>query len=257
MAWFFKKKKKVNLKIEDRISNLKKSVVPKHVAIIMDGNGRWAKEKMLPRIVGHKQGMDQIRVVTQTAHKVGIKELTIYAFSTENWKRSQEEVSYLMKLPIEFFDNLLPELMDGNVKLSTIGEDENVPQATLDAINRGKEATKNNTGLILNVAFNYGSRAEIMKAVNEIASDAKAGKIHAHVTEEQFSNYLMTSHLSDPDLLIRTSGEQRLSNFLLWQLAYTEFYFSDVLWPDFGEEEFLDAVESFQKRQRRYGGREE
>jgi undecaprenyl diphosphate synthase len=256
MLWF--KKKKNNLSqdsLENREIEIKKHEIPKHVAIIMDGNGRWAKNKMLPRIAGHKEGMENIRVITRLANRLGLSTLTLYAFSTENWKRSKEEVSYLMRLPEEFLEQFLPELMELNIRILSIGEIDLVPDSTQKAIKNAAEATKNNSGLILNFAFNYGSRAEMVMAVNQLIEDTKNGKIVGPITEEIFSKALFTSELEDPDLLIRTSGEIRLSNFLLWQLAYTEFYFTDTLWPDFLEGDFLKAIEVFQCRERRLGGR--
>lgn len=256
MFWFKKKKTYLSQQsLEVRFNEAKKSVLPKHVAIIMDGNGRWAKKKMLPRIAGHKEGMENIRIITRFANRLGIKVLTLYAFSTENWKRSKEEVNYLMKLPEEFLEQFLPELMELDIRVVSIGEIGQVPDSTQRAIQNAAETTKNNTGLILNFAFNYGSRAEMMIAVNQLVEDAKNGKLDTPVTEEMFSKKLFTSELNDPDLLIRTSGELRLSNFLLWQLAYTEFYFTETLWPDFREGDFLKAIEDFQGRERRLGGR--
>jgi len=257
MLWFSKKKQFSDGSIEERVDSVKQRELPSHVAIIMDGNGRWAKERLLPRIAGHKEGMENVRTITRFANHLGIDVLTLYAFSTENWKRSKEEVSYLMKLPEEFLDKFLPELMEQNVKVMTIGEVTSVPDSTLNAIREASEKTKENTGLVLNFAFNYGSRAEMLLAVNQIVADAKEGLIDEPIDEQLFERYLMTSDLADPDLLIRTSGELRLSNFMLWQLAYTEFYFTDMLWPDFTEDEFLTAVETFQARSRRFGGREE
>lgn len=241
--------------LRDRIEQIKKLTIPEHVAIIMDGNGRWAKKRALPRIAGHHEGMKVVRKTTKLANVLGIKTLTLYAFSTENWKRPKNEVEYLMRLPEEFLGTFLPELIEENVQVQMMGYKEELPVHTLKAIERAIEDTKNNDGLILNFALNYGSRAEIIDAVKQVLNDCKNGILGENeLNENVFSSYLMTSKMSDPDLLIRTSGEIRLSNFMLWQLAYTEFWFTEVLWPDFNEEHLLDAVEAFQNRQRRFGG---
>lgn len=228
---------------------------PHHVAIIMDGNGRWAKNKGLPRHEGHKEGMKVVRKVALEARKHQIKTLTLYAFSTENWQRPQCEVDYLMDLPSEFLQTYLSELIENNIKIDTIGETADLPMRTKKAISYAKDKTKENDGLLLNFALNYGSRIEIMQAIKQVMTDVKDAKISIDKIDEQtFSNYLYTNGLSDPDLLIRTSGEQRLSNFLLWQLAYTEFWFTDVLWPDFNEHLFQQALFDYTKRKRRFGG---
>jgi len=238
-----------------RGEKVKADEVPRHVAIIMDGNGRWAKKRHLPRVAGHHEGMKTIRKITRVANELGIKVLTLYAFSTENWKRPKAEVDYLMKLPEEFLSTYLPELKEQNVKVQMMGHKEQIPLHTQRAINKAIRETEGNNGLILNFALNYGSRDEIMRAVKNILNDVKNGIMDENeLTEEVFHRYLMTNGLQDPDLLIRTSGEIRLSNFMLWQLAYTEFVFTDVLWPDFNEEHFLDAIEEYQKRSRRFGG---
>jgi undecaprenyl diphosphate synthase len=229
--------------------------MPTHVAIIMDGNGRWAKKRALPRMAGHYEGMQVVRKITRFANEIGIKVLTLYAFSTENWKRPKAEVDYLMKLPEEFLGTFLPELVQENVQVRVMGNKEQLPAHTFRAVEKAIEETKNNTGLILNFALNYGSRAEITNAVRNIVQDIQSGKVDMHEINEQFfASYLMTNDLPDPDLLIRTSGEIRLSNFMLWQLAYTEFWFTDVLWPDFTEQHFLQAIYEFQQRGRRFGG---
>jgi undecaprenyl diphosphate synthase len=241
--------------LREKIEELKKMPIPNHVAIIMDGNGRWAKKRALPRIAGHHEGMKVVRKITKTASHLGIKTLTLYAFSTENWKRPKNEVEYIMKLPDEFLGTFLPELIEENVQVKMMGYKDQLPVHTLHAIEKAMEETKNNTGLVLNFALNYGGRAEIIDAVKKVLIDCKSGILSENeVDEETFESYLMTSNISDPDLLIRTSGEIRLSNFMLWQLAYTEFWFTDVLWPDFSEEHLLEAIEVFQNRQRRFGG---
>lgn len=247
-------KKDASSDLADRIHHIKKFEVPQHIAIIMDGNGRWAKKRALPRIAGHHEGMKVVRKITRVANRLGVKVLTVYAFSTENWKRPKAEVDYLMKLPEEFLGSFLPELIQENVRVEMIGDFTSIPAHTQRAIQRAIDETKDNDGLILNFALNYGSRAEILNAVNACLKDAETGKLKGMITEEGFSNYLMTSALPEPDLLIRTSGEIRLSNFMLWQLAYTELWFTDVLWPDFNEDHLLEAIEVYQKRTRRYGG---
>ncbi len=242
---------------EDRIKkeDVLKGEMPEHIAIIMDGNGRWAKKRALPRIAGHHEGMKVVRKVTKQANDLGVKVLTLYAFSTENWKRPKTEVDYIMKLPEEFLNTYLPELIEENVQVRIIGDKHKLPPHTLRAVNKAIKDTDNNTGLILNFALNYGSRAEIVTAVQQIVQDIKDGSINENELDESvFSNYLMTQSLKDPDLLIRTSGEIRLSNFMLWQLAYSEFWFTDILWPDFNEQNLLQAIHTYQQRGRRFGG---
>lgn len=251
----FRQKKSEPEAFYERIQKLKSREIPEHVAIIMDGNGRWAKKRSLPRVAGHHEGMKVIRKIAIFASDLGIKTLTLYAFSTENWKRPKSEVDYLMKLPEEFLDVYLPELIEKNVQVHMIGERDKIPPHTLRAVNHAIEQTKHNDGLLLNFALNYGSRSEILLAIRKIISEIKEGKLNEEdLNEELLSSYLMTKNLKDPDLLIRTSGEIRLSNFMLWQMAYTEFWFTDCLWPDFNEEYFLEAIEQYQKRSRRYGG---
>lgn len=241
--------------LRDRMLKIQELQVPSHVAIIMDGNGRWAKKRALPRIAGHHEGMKVVRKITKLANELGIKTLTLYAFSTENWKRPKMEVDFLMKLPEEFLGTFLPELVEENVQVRMMGYKEMLPTHTRNAIEKAMEDTKDNSGLVLNFALNYGSRAEIIEGVKQVLKDCNSGIIREEdVNEDMFSKYLMTKDLSDPDLLIRTSGEIRLSNFMLWQLAYTEFWFTDVLWPDFNEEHLIEAIEVFQNRQRRFGG---
>ncbi|CAH0346158.1 isoprenyl transferase [Bacillus sp. CECT 9360] len=240
--------------VTNRMKYVEDSEVPRHIAIIMDGNGRWAKKRALPRVAGHHEGMKVVRKITRLANELGVGTLTVYAFSTENWKRPKSEVEYLMKLPQEFLGTFLPELVAENVQVKMIGDRTALPDHTRKAVDKAMEDTKANDGMILNFALNYGSRAEIITAVNKVVSDTKNGIIGENITEELFSNYLMTSQIADPDLLIRTSGEMRLSNFMLWQVAYSEFWFTDVLWPDFSEEHLLEAIEAYQNRSRRYGG---
>ncbi len=232
--------------------------IPEHVAIIMDGNGRWAQEKGLDRSAGHAQGVEAIRRVTISANSLGIKVLTLYAFSTENWKRPFKEVQYLMGLPSQFFDRFVPELMEENVRVVVTGFEQKIPDFTKRSILKAVEKTKKNTGMILNFAFNYGGRAEIVEATKTIAQEVLAGNLHTNqIDEELFSTFLLTAQLreyQDVDFLIRSSGEERLSNFLLWQNAYSEFYFTDALWPDFDAELFQKAIVEYQARNRRYGG---
>jgi undecaprenyl diphosphate synthase len=239
---------------EELLESIKSAPLPEHVAIITDGNGRWAKKRGLPRTAGHAQGMKRVRETIRTADALGIKVLTFYSFSTENWKRPQDEVEYLMKLPIEFLKTDLNELIERNVKVQMLGEKSKTPSATQQALLAFEEKTKDNTGLILNFAINYGSRDEILQAVHRIIDDVQNGHIDKEqVNEQLMSQYLLTKGLPDPDLVIRTSGEIRVSNFLLWQLAYSELLFTDVLWPDFTDEIFYEAIEDFQRRSRRFG----
>lgn len=245
---FFNKRKSLNRELSH--DNL-----PKHVAIIMDGNGRWAKKRGLPRAAGHKEGMKTIKKIVSKAVELKIETLTLYAFSTENWKRPKPEVEYIMKLPSQFINTYLPELIENNVQVQIIGDMSKLPSHTQDAIQESIHKTASNNGLILNFALNYGSRTEIVDAVKKIAEDVKEDRLQIdEITEEIIDQRLYTHHLKDPDLLIRTSGEIRLSNFLLWQNAYTELYFTDVLWPDFDEMEFEKSLLDFQNRKRRYGG---
>ena len=229
--------------------------IPDHVAIIMDGNGRWAEKRGLPRIAGHKEGVKAVMNVVRAANHAHVKVLTLYAFSTENWNRPKPEIDFLMKLPKEFLHIYLPELMENNVKIDTIGDFAALPAHTQKAVKYAKDKTKDNDGLLLNFALNYGSRYEIMQAIKQIMDDVDCNKVSVDAIDEDiFSEYLYTNGLSDPDLLIRTSGEKRLSNFLLWQLAYSEFWFTDVLWPDMDEKVFNEALKDYQNRKRRYGG---
>ena len=237
------------------MSQSKKSL--NHLAIIMDGNGRWAKKRHLPRFVGHRHGMDNIRNIALAANEMGIKVLTLYAFSTENWARPTDEVNYLMRLPIDFFDKFMPELMENNVRVNIMGFLDELPEKTYLVTQKAMSETANNTGMILNFAFNYGSRREITAGVQEITRQVKAGKINpSDIDEKMVSDHLLTHSLTpydDPDLLIRTSGEERLSNFLLWQMAYTEFSFSNKLWPDFDKNDLENLVKDYYGRNRRFG----
>ncbi|TAI51683.1 isoprenyl transferase [Bacillus paralicheniformis] len=235
--------------------NILKGEIPEHIAIIMDGNGRWAKKRAMPRIAGHHEGMKVVRQTTKLANELGVKALTLYAFSTENWKRPKFEVDFLMKLPEEFLGTYLPELVEENVRVRLTGDREGLPPHTIRAVEKAIRDTESNDGLILNFALNYGGRAEIVRAAKRIAEEAKKGTLNTEeIDEKLFSDYLMTEALQDPDLLIRTSGEIRLSNFMLWQLAYSEFLFTDVLWPDFKDVHLLQAIGEYQRRGRRFGG---
>ena len=229
--------------------------LPKHVAIIMDGNGRWAKKHKLSVSKGHRQGTETLREIIRHTDDLGIGALSLYAFSTENWKRSVEEVTGIMNLFRRFLESSVEKSNRNNMRVRVIGERSKLAPDIIKAINNLEEATKNNTGLQFTVAINYGGRDEITRAMKRIAEDAKAGKITTdEITEDMISGYLDTSELPDPDLLIRTSGEERTSNFLPWQLAYSEFYFTDTLWPDFNRQTFIEAIRHYTKRDRRYGG---
>ena len=230
--------------------NLEK--VPTHIAIIMYGNGRWAKSRFLPRAAGHKAGVEAIREVIKESQRLGVKHLTLYAFSTENWKRPEDEVSYLCKLPGLFFNKFINELMEKNIRVTFAGELEKFPQATQDVINRAVNMTKDNTGLELCLAINYGSRREMLLGMKKYADEVAQGKRENDLTEEEFSRYLFVPE--DIDLMIRTSGELRISNYLLWQLAYAELIFTPVAWPDFDEKALKDCLDEFASRDRRFGG---
>ncbi|WP_257350015.1 isoprenyl transferase [Pseudalkalibacillus decolorationis] len=245
---------KSNKETKDSIE-LDRSRVPNHIAIIMDGNGRWAKKRGLPRIAGHREGMKVVRKVVKHANELGVHALTLYAFSTENWKRPKPEVEFIMKLPEQFLLTYLPELIKENVQVRTIGQREGIPAYTQKAVNEAIERTKHNSGLVLNFALNYGSRYEITEAVRQLSKDVEKGTIRAEdVNEKLIGSYMMTNDIGDPELLIRTSGEIRLSNFMLWQLAYTELWFTDVYWPDFSKETLEEAILEYQRRGRRFGG---
>lgn len=235
--------------------------IPAHVAIIMDGNGRWAKKKGLPRLAGHNAGMLAMKEIVKASSVLGVKYLTVYAFSTENWKRSKEEVGGIFKLLVKYVDSELSELHENNVKVKVLGDYSVIPKIAVDRLEKSLETTANNTGLQFNIALNYGSRAEIVRAVNRICEDIRKGALdeETEMTEELISRYLYTGdengNIPDPDLIIRTSGEERLSNFMLWQSAYSEFAFTDVFWPDFTPAEYERLIEAYQNRDRRFGGR--
>jgi undecaprenyl diphosphate synthase len=228
--------------------------IPTHIAVIMDGNGRWAKKRGLPRIAGHNEGVESVRDTVEVCGQLGVKYLTLYAFSTENWKRPKDEVSLLMRLLMRALRDETDKLHRNNVKVHAIGEISSLPHEVQDELIDAIEKTKNNTGLNLYLALSYSGRWDITHAVKKMVSDAKAGRISEdRVDESLISQYLSTQNAPDPDLLIRTSGEFRISNFLLWQLAYTEIYISPLYWPDFRREEIYRAIRDFQKRERRFG----
>ena len=228
--------------------------LPQHIAIIMDGNGRWAQKHALGRIVGHQKGAEAVRSTVTTCREIGIKYLTLYAFSVENWIRPAQEVEALMSLLQTYLRTELKEMLDQGICLTTIGNIEALKGPIKETLLEAMEMTAHNKGMVLNLALSYGGRDEIIMAVKGLIRDIGNGKIKdENVTKALFSSYLYTAGLPDPDLLIRTSGEYRLSNFLLWQMAYTEFYFTDVLWPDFGRDDLLEAIVSYQRRERRYG----
>ena len=230
-------------------------VIPRHVALILDGNGRWAKKRGLPRTAGHKQGCVTVERTVEDAARLGIKYLTVYGFSTENWKRSAEEVGALMQLFRYYTKRLLKIAKENNIRVKMIGDRTRFDTDIIEGINRLEDETAENTGLTFVIAVNYGSRDEITRAVRRMMADAKAGVLdETAVTETTVASYLDTAGIPDPDLLIRTSGEIRLSNYLLWQLAYSEIYITDCLWPDFNRDELLGAIAQYNKRERRFGG---
>lgn len=248
LQWFTKTKKVSNQSIQPEN-------IPDHIAIIMDGNGRWAKRLGLPRAAGHHSGMKNVKNIAIAANNIGVKILTLYAFSTENWKRPKEEIDYLMKLPEEFFIREIDHLMKENVRIKMMGYKEDLPDHTLKPIENAIEKTKHNSGLILNFAMNYGSRKEMLEGFKTMAIDINSGKLNPNdISDSVYHQYLLSHSLPDPDLLIRTSGEYRISNFMLWQLAYAELWFTNVYWPDFKEHHLYSAIIEYQRRIRRYGG---
>ena len=236
------------------IEDIDKSRVPRHVAIIMDGNGRWAQKQSKIRLFGHQSAMQAVRDAVEAASRLHVDYLTLYTFSTENWNRPKEEVDGLMQLMIKEVEEETPTLMKNNVRLITIGDCERLPEASWESMKKCMRDTAANTGTTLILALSYSSRWEIAEALKGVARDVESGRLKADdINEEPMRKYLVTSDIPDPDLLIRTGGELRVSNFLLWQMAYTEFYFSDILWPDFRQADFFEAVYDFQSRQRRFG----
>ncbi|WP_265459153.1 isoprenyl transferase [Enterococcus sp. HY326] len=261
MLRFFPQKNKFVQPESEQIFD-RAGLIPNHVAIIMDGNGRWAQNRRLPRVAGHKEGMENVKRITKHASRIGVKVLTLYAFSTENWKRPDSEVNFLMQLPVDFFDKFVPELIEENVKVEVMGYRDALPEHTKKAVADAIEQTKNNTGMILNFALNYGGRAEILSAVQAIGEEIASGeRLVMEITDEAIADHLMTGVLPtdyrDPELVIRTSGEERISNFLLWQIAYSELFFTEALWPDFNDELLEHALASYQNRNRRFGGLDE
>ncbi|MDR0354458.1 MAG: isoprenyl transferase [Deltaproteobacteria bacterium] len=248
---------KNNRPIEAEENALSSGVVlsgPEHVAIIMDGNGRWAKSRGLSRSDGHKAGAEPVRTVLKTARNQGVRYLTLYTFSTENWGRSKEEIDNLFSLLVRYIDSETMELLSSGVRLQAVGDVDRLPDLALSALREAEKVTRENSDIVLTLALSYGSRAELAAAAKTMAKLAKAGRLDPeNIDEEYFSAHLWTKSMPDPDLLIRTGGDKRISNFLLWQLAYAELYFTDTLWPDFGERDFLAALTDFRNRQRRFG----
>lgn len=239
---------------EELLGDLDLAMLPRHVAIIMDGNGRWAAKRRLPRVAGHRAGADAVRRTVETAARLGIECLTLYAFSTENWKRPRYEIRALMDLLVEYLGKELQSLKKNNIQFRMIGRSEELHISVLEQIRKGELATFQNTGLRLNIALNYGGRTEIVDAFRKIAREVAAGRVQPdQIDDELIKQHLYTRSLPDPDLLIRTSGEMRISNFLLWQIAYAEIHVTETLWPDFSERDLLAALVDYQKRDRRYG----
>lgn len=248
--------KKKNAASDEQLAEaLKKSgVIPKHIAIIMDGNGRWAKKRGLPRVAGHKRGVDTVKEIVEACAEIGVKYLTLYTFSTENWKRPKDEVSTLMRLLLNSLRDRVNELNDNDIRLTTIGNTGSLPIAVQKQLYADIERTKNNKKMVLNLALSYSGRWELLEAIKEIARAASQGQIKLNdITEGLVSNNLTTKNIPDPDLVIRTSGEFRVSNFLLWQIAYSEFIITETLWPDFSKYDLYDAIKVFQNRERRFG----
>ena len=238
-----------------QLSAQAKANLPTHVAIIMDGNGRWAKARHLPRVEGHRNGVESVRAIVRACGEVGVKYLTLYAFSVENWNRPKDEVDTLMKYLARFLKNEIGELNRNNVRLETIGQIYRLPEFVQEQLKKTKAALDKNNGLTLVLALSYGGRQEIVEAVRDIAAKAKrAGIEPAEITEKVIAEHLYTRHFPDPDLLIRTSGEMRVSNFLLWQISYAEFVVTPTLWPDFRKAQLFEAIEEYARRHRRFGG---
>ena len=233
-----------------------KTKIPVHVAVIMDGNGRWAQNRNLPHMAGHNAGMAAMKEIVKASSTLGVQHLTVYAFSTENWKRSTDEISGIFKLLILYIEKELKELHENNVKVKILGDYKKLPHNAVASLERSLRTTENNTGLQFNIALNYGGRDELLRSVKAMAEKVEAGELKSEdITEELLEENLYTTGIPDPDLIIRTSGEMRISNFLLWQCAYSEFVFPEVYWPDFTREEFEKTIEIYQTRKRRYGGR--
>lgn len=242
-------------KLERLAKSINKERLPRHIAIIMDGNGRWAKARGLPRTAGHQAGVESVREVVEACREIGVKYLTIYIFSTENWRRPPKEVAALMRFLRRYLEIELENLHRNKIRLRTIGQTDRLPAQAREMLEHAIDFTSKNRGMTLVLALNYGGRNEIVHGVQRIAEDVASGKLKvSQITEKRFSKYLYTADMPDPDLLIRTSGEYRISNFLLWQLSYSEMYITDLLWPDFGKEALIKAVLDFQQRTRRFGG---
>jgi len=241
-------------KPSELLNQIDKTALPAHIAIIMDGNGRWAANRGMPRVAGHRAGIDAVRAAVEGSAELGISVLTLYAFSVENWKRPQAEVTTLMSLLKEYVNKEIESIHRNNIRFRTIGRTSELDDSVQRELEKAITRTAGNTGMVFNVALNYGGRAEIVDAVNRLMEIA--GGKREPVTEADFAKYLYTAGLPDPDLLIRTSGEMRISNFLLWQIAYAEIYVTEALWPDFGKKDLYEAIIAFQKRERRYGGLE-
>lgn len=251
--WF--QKQKTAEAYQEQYKTIDFTKIPAHIAIIMDGNGRWAKRRGMPRVFGHRAGAETLRSIVKTASEIGVKVLTAYAFSTENWKRPAEEVNFLMNLLSEYLDSEIDELNQNGVVLRFIGKIEELAPALQEKMRHAVKRTENNSGLILNLAVNYGGRAELLQAVRAIVHDVTTGRLTENeITETTLEGHLYTAGLPDPDLLIRPSGDHRISNYLLWQLAYTEFWFTSINWPDFKPEHFIEAIRDYQNRERRFGG---
>ena len=229
--------------------------IPRHIGIIMDGNGRWAKNRFLPRIAGHKEGMNRVVDIVEECCKIGIKTLTLYAFSTENWKRPEEEVKGLMNILVIYINSQLKRILENNIIFRVVGDYSKLPSSIVKLLDDSIEKSKDNTGMVLNIALNYGGRAEIISSIKKLYEDISDGKFSVDdLNEETFKNYLYTKENSDVDLIIRTGNEKRISNFLIYQMAYSEFYFTDILWPEFYAEDLYDAIYDFQNRNIRFGG---
>lgn len=239
---------------KEYIDQINRAKVPKHIAIIMDGNGRWAKQKGMPRTYGHQHGIAPVREITEAAANIGVKYLTLYTFSTENWNRPIEEVQALMELLVRAIENEKPDLIAKNIRLNTIGDMSKLNQVSRDKLKETMDATSANDGIVLTLALSYSSRDEIIKATQALCEEVSSGKLQAKdITEDVFDSFLMTKGMPDPELMIRTGGEQRISNYLLWQLSYAELYFTDEFWPDFNSESLYKAIVDYQNRERRFG----
>lgn len=255
MVKIWNKNTNTNPKVNDLLSEIDTKRIPRHVAIIMDGNGRWAKKRGIPRTMGHKAGVEVLRTVVKCCDQIGVQYLTVYAFSTENWRRPQTEIGLLMSLLKEYVRKELEELDANNVKINVLGNIDRLPDDVYKAVTRAEAVTSENDGLNFNLALNYGGRAEILKAVQAICHEVFEGRLKEEdISENLFAEYLYTSGMPEPELVIRTSGEMRISNFLLWQVAYSEFVVVEELWPDFNDQLLLKCIQIYQKRDRRFGG---